>query len=75
MIRHVPVREGYITGRNGFRVIKEVEISTYDNSVYIGGISKARGRSINGGITVDKTAARMLADKLLEMLEGVDTEI
>ena len=65
----IEVTNGICTGRNGTMDIKAVSITTFGDKVRLDGVSKARGKILNAGLSMDKDAAKRLAEGILLALK------
>jgi exopolyphosphatase/pppGpp-phosphohydrolase len=66
MILTVDTEEGWMENRNGTAYLGALQIWTSGNDrVYIGGVSKARGQVLRGGLCITKDAMRELCERYL----------
>ena len=64
----IAVTEGICTGRNGTVDISAVNIMGFGNTIRLDGISKTRRKMLNAGLSMDRSAAKKLAQGILGFL-------
>ena len=64
MMNEIEVTSGICTGRNGTFEISAVSISEFEDTIRIDGISKKRRKILNAGLSMDRSAAKKLAEAI-----------
>ena len=70
----IKVEDGICTGRNGTVEIAAVNIMGFGDTIRLDGISKKRRKMLNAGLSMDRSAAKKLAEGIISFLSSTPND-